>query len=509
MSPVAQPQAGGRGRSDYHDRAAGSVADRPFSPAHLALRITAEDEQPWILARHLAYINRRIVEVATSPYPRFLIIETPPRHGKSELVSRYTPAWYLGTWPHKQIMLVSYESDFAKLWGRGARNILEEHGEDLFGVSVARDSSAAGRWHTTRGGTMIATGMEGSLTGRGGHLIVIDDPVKGWLEAQSDAYRHNQWEWYTGTLRSRLMKNGSIIIVTTRWHEDDLAGRCIKQSEEDPEADQWEVVRIPAIAEHPDPATGYLEEDVLGRAPGQALWPELYDEKSLKQIEASVGPLVWESAYQQRPTKREGDMFKVHMWGSVPALPWGSKVVTRVDLAGTEKKARSSDPDWTACVTMVRTPDGRTIIAYADRIRAEELEVQAFVRAYCSRVLARFGSRAVRVEREPGSAGKMLASQWTREVLPEYDCHFLRSSGDKTTRAKPFAAQQQAGNVFLLVTGDMAYDAWVAPYVEEHRQFDKGAHDDWVDASSHAYLDLVEGQVSTHVRHDRRLRGRR
>ena len=215
--------------------------------------------------------------MATSKEPRFLIVEMPPRSGKSEHVSKYGTAWYAGTFPEKRVILTSYESTFAEKWGRDARNLLDEFGPRLFGVRVAQDSSAASRWgiqgHT---GGMVAVGMGGALTGRGGDLIVIDDPLKNWEEAQSATNREKQWDWYRSTLRTRLEPAGSIILIMTRWHEEDLAGKLLAQSAEDSEADQWEAIRLPALAE-PDPDKEVVDwdewRDRLGRRRGQALWP--------------------------------------------------------------------------------------------------------------------------------------------------------------------------------------------------------------------------------------------
>jgi len=153
----------------------------------------------------------------------------PPRHGKSQLVSRFFPAWYIGTHPHNRIILASYEADFAAGWGRKARDLLEEHGPSLFGLKVSPDSSAASRWDLFNfDGGMNTAGVRGPITGKGGSVLIIDDPVKNDQEAMSPTYRESTWDWYRATFSTRVQNDGAIVLVMTRWHEDDLAGRLLK-----------------------------------------------------------------------------------------------------------------------------------------------------------------------------------------------------------------------------------------------------------------------------------------
>jgi predicted phage terminase large subunit-like protein len=459
-------------------------------------------------------VSWKITEVALSRKPRFLIIETPPRHGKSQLTSRFTPAWYLGLNPDHRVILTSYESDFAQTWGAEARNVLEEAGPAAFGVTVSSRSSSRGRWDIAgHDGGMIATGMGGALTGRGGDLIVIDDPVKGWLEAQSETYRAHQWEWYRGTLRHRLEPGGSIILILTRWHEDDLAGKLLAGKDDDNPGDEWEELVLPAIAEPTtaelaamaDAEARALWRDILGRREGEALWASRYDTDALRQLERSVGPLVWEALFQQRPTTPSGTMFQTHWWQYAGAVPMeATEWVRRWDLAATEEK-EGTDPDWTASVLMARTPDGITYIADARRIRATPLETERFIASTAAEDNRRVGRRIpVRVEREGGSSGKWLTSHMSRLVVPSEDFGGLPTTGDKVANAWPWSSQVQAGNVYLVV------GPWNADYVEEHRLFPKaGKHDDWVDASSHAFQDLA-GQLQSDGTYQRTaLRGRR
>ena len=231
-----------------------------LDPAGLARYAT---QGRWILAPHLELLNRKLVDLAAGQIRR-LLVTMPPRHGKSELCSVYLPAWYLGNYPERRIILASYESDFAASWGRRVRDVLEQHGQHLFEVSLRADSAAAYRWDLDGyTGGMIAVGVGGAATGRGADLFIIDDPVKSPEEAQSQTMSRRIWDWYRGVARTRLEPGGAMLLIMTRWSEDDLAGRLLA----DRDGEAWEVLNLPALAEDDDP---------IGRVPGEALWPERF-----------------------------------------------------------------------------------------------------------------------------------------------------------------------------------------------------------------------------------------
>lgn len=215
------------------------------------------------------------------------------------LVSEHYPAWFLGMFPNRRVILASYEGDFASQWGRKARNILSEHGH-VFGVAVSDNSSAANRWDITgnRGGMQTA-GVSGPITGKGADLLIVDDPVKNAEEANSYVFRQKAWDWWQSVAYTRLEPGASIVLIQTRWHEDDLAGRLIK--DEANGGEKWTRVDFPAIA---------MTDDILGRKPGQALWPERYDEAALATTRRSVGEYVWQALYQQNPLGAEGQKIK-------------------------------------------------------------------------------------------------------------------------------------------------------------------------------------------------------
>ena len=260
------------------------------TPISLARRIT---RPPILWPDHLHFLARRLATVFDGK-PLRLIVQMPPRHGKSETASHWFPVWALTWRPQTRIILASYEADFASMWGRKVRNTMNDHAEAL-GVELTDDSSAANRWETSAGGGMVTAGVGGPITGRGADILLVDDPVKNAEEAGSQTYRDRAWEWWQTTAYTRLEPGGSAILIMTRWHEDDLAGRLIAGG-------GWEVISFPAIAGS--------DGDDLGRKPGEALWPQRYDVPAMASIRAAVGSHAFSALYQQRPTPAGGGLFK-------------------------------------------------------------------------------------------------------------------------------------------------------------------------------------------------------
>lgn len=257
------------------------------SPAAFAF---AASRGRWQPAPHLALISRELVKLATEGSGR-LIVELPPRHGKSELIGRYFPAWYLGMYPDRQVMYVSYQARQAGKYGRFARNLLAEVGDEFFQVEVARDSKAAELWCIAgREGSMATAGVGGPLTGKGAHVLIVDDPTKNAEQAESPVVQAHLWDWWESTALTRLEPGGSVIIVQTRWHLDDLAGRALRQQA----GEGWREIRLPALAELDDP---------LGRPEGAPLWPARFDLAALHRVRDSRESYWWLATYQQRPTQ--------------------------------------------------------------------------------------------------------------------------------------------------------------------------------------------------------------
>lgn len=415
-----------------------------------------------------------------------MIVTEPPRHGKSELISRYFPAWYLGIFPDERIILTSYEADFAASWGRKARDTVEEFGGELFGIRVRQDSSAANRWDIEgHSGGMVTAGAGGPITGRGGNVIIIDDPFKNAEEANSKRIRDKVWEWYQSTLYTRLEPGGAIIIVMTRWHEDDLVGRLLNP--EYGEVEDWEIINLPAVAE---------EGDVLGREPGEALWPERYDLAELKRIKKTVGSYWWNALYQQKPSPAAGNKFK-RAWFRYFEID-DEHVVLHTPGEEQERKRvplnqcwcfQTCDPaastktsaDYFVLATWLVTPHKDLLLRDVIRMRLEGPDQpKLFEQGY-----RRWNPKLQGVETK--SMGLTLFQTLRRKGLPVID---LKAETDKETRALPVMARMEAGTVYFLKNGQ-----WLGDYEDELLVFPNGEHDDQVDVTSYAGI-VIARRVS-------------
>ena len=237
---------------------------------------------------------------------RRLILSMPPRHGKSELISRRLPAYLLGIDPATTIIGTSYSADLASRLNRDIQRIIDSTPyRALFPATRLNDSNSrtvSGSWLRNsdvfevvgQPGTYRSAGVGGGITGMGAKWLVIDDPLKNREEADSPTVRENVWDWYTSTLYTRQAPDARILLVMTRWHSDDLAGRLVKVAQDEPGADQWEVINFPALAEDAPSAHDH-------RQPGEPLWPEMFSADDLNRIRASIGVYDWSALYQQQP----------------------------------------------------------------------------------------------------------------------------------------------------------------------------------------------------------------
>ena len=252
-----------------------------FRPHSYAQHVSAGK---WIAYPYLVEIGKRLSRAIARGNGR-VILNAPPRHGKSDLISFWAPLWYLDNWPTKRVILASYGHALAADFGRRVRNAMENYPDCRTGLS--EDSSSAQRWNTPEGGGMITAGVGGPITGRGGDLLILDDPIKNWADAHSPTMREAAVNWFCSTYYTRQEPNATIVLGMTRWNEEDMTGWLTSEH-----SDKWEVISLPALAE---------PGDVLGRQPGEALCPERYGEAALKNIQAAVGGRVWDALYQQRP----------------------------------------------------------------------------------------------------------------------------------------------------------------------------------------------------------------
>ncbi len=400
-----------------------------------------------------------------------LMIRMPPRSGKSELAARSFPAFCLGRKPWRQFITGSASAALANDVGRDVRNIVRSEAYQLIfpNVSLSRDSKAAGKWNTAQGGAWYSVGVGGDVLGRGADFWLIDDPFGTMADAMSPTIRESVWRWFNGTVYNRLEPGGAIVIIGHRLHEDDLQGRLEERMRAGSDYDKWEIVELPALAE---------EDDPLRREVGEPLWPERFPLPALERIRANTFGRDWSALYQQRPVPETGEFFLVD---NMPTKDV-SDVVDRVrawDLAG------SRNGDFTVGVRIGRTRDNKFVVEHVTRFRGTPDVVE-------DRVLetARADGPRVKISlpKDPGQAGVHQVLALTR-LLAGFDVVASPETGDKVTRARPFAAQVNVGTVAL--PSGIAGGGWVDAYRDELRSFPNGRFDDQVDASSRAFMELT------------------
>lgn len=426
----------------------------------------------FVFYRHCELLSDVLEKVASGEIKRLMVF-LPPRHSKSELVSRLFAAYYLLRNPSHFVGLNSYAADLAFTLSRAARqNFIAGGGE------VKDDASAVKHWETVQGGGMWAAGVGGPITGKGFNLGIIDDPVKNAQEANSEVTRDAHKEWYKSTFYTREEPDAAIIVIQTRWNEDDLAGYLLsEEADEEDNSDgkeNWHIVCLPAFAEAPPefPESCTVEPDF--REEGEALCPERYDEAKLRKKRAK-GEHSFEALYQQRPTAKQGLFFHVDKLEIVDAAPAQGR-----RARGTDKAATLNDGDFTAGVKMSKANDG---LFYIEDVARGQWDTATRDRNI--RQTAELDTRSVKQvgEQEPGSGGKESAENFIR-LLAGFPVVVERSTANKVERADPFSSQVNAGNV-RIVRGE-----WNKTYIEELRQFPNGKHDDQVDGSSLAFNEL-------------------
>jgi predicted phage terminase large subunit-like protein len=408
-----------------------------------------------------------------------LMIIAPPRHGKSVYTSRIFPEHYLITHPRAAIIAASHTYSLAEDFGRSVRNTVMEH-HDTLGYTLRADSAAAGRWNTSRGGQYIAAGVGMALSGRPGDLVLIDDPVPNREAADSQTQRDKTWNWYRGDIYQRLQPGGSIVVVMTRWHPDDLGGRLLEA--EKAGGDHWEVLHLPAICDQ--------EDDPLGREIGAALWPEWVSVEALERIKRAIGEQDFAALFQGRPRAAEGNLFKTSKIKVIDAIPYGrGDVVRGWDLAATEQKPgqKSGGPAWTAGVKLMRTSSDGYIILDVRRIRGGPEEVAELI---LNTARADGSEVKVSLPQDPGSAGKVVALYYT-QLLAGYNVIASPESGSKIERANPVAAQVNVGN-FSMLRGE-----WNATLVDEMGAFPSSVYKDQVDGLSRAFGELLPDAMAS------------
>jgi predicted phage terminase large subunit-like protein len=386
-----------------------------------------------------------------------LMVCMPPGSAKSTYTSATYPSWYLGRNPQRSIIAASHTQELAERFGRRVRNNYASPAHrNVFGCGVSVDNQAAGRWETERGGEYFAAGVGGSITGRRADLGIIDDPVKGREDADSERSRERVWEWYTNDFVPRLKPGASQILVMTRWHEDDLGGKLLERSR-----DEWRVIELPMEA---------LPDDLLGRKPGERLWPEWFTEEQVN--EAKRDTRAWNALYQQRPASEEGDYFKAAWFGEYDKLPshvakYGASDYAVSDGSGdyTEHGIFAVDP-WSN-------------IYVIDWWRGQTTS-DIWVERQCDMVLQHrpdcwFGeSGVIKKAVEPYLTRRMTERRAFSRI------EWLPSTADKTARARPFQALCSMGKVFL----PSFPTTWKAELLGQLTRFPAAKYDDGVDVCS-------------------------
>lgn len=426
-----------------------------------APHLAALDEALMLCARHVETGGREGIG--------HLIVEMPPRHGKSFSASRLFPAWFLGRNPDCRVILASYGATLAEKNSRYARKVVQMplYRAIFPGVELSAESRAADAWDIARHeGGLDSAGVGGSFTGKGSHLCVVDDPVKSREEAESPVIRDKVWDWFTDDLYTRREPGAAIAIAMTRWHVSDLVGRLLHE-----QPDKWYVIRLPALAEENDP---------LGRAVGEPLWPQRFGLDVLRDIQSVLGEYAWSALYQQRPIPSEGGVFKRAHFRIINVLPECVQVVRFWDLAMSER----TSADYTAGVKLGLTPDMRIVVLDVVRRRVEWDQLAALM---ADTALRDGPDVRIGFERQGfmSRAGQALAQD---PRLHHYAIWGYSKDQDKLTNALPFAGRAGLGIV------DVLEAPWTRDYLDELCSFPRGAHDDQVDASAGAYEMLGGGE---------------
>lgn len=409
-------------------------------------------------ARHHALLIEKLEAVARGAIKRLMVF-MPPGSAKSTYVSMLFAAWWLALNREKHILASSYSADLAYLWARRVRALIEEHGPTL-GVSLSPDMQSVAHWALASGGEYRAAGVGGSITGFRAWLGLIDDAVKNREEADSETMRSRTWEWFVADYETRLVPEAPLVVIGTRWHEDDLYGRILKRAAEIGE--HWDVVKLPAIASTDDP---------MGRRPGEPLWPEWQSSEALAMERARKGPREWSALYQQEPTP-EGGLYFEREWLVIDHPPPREemRILGASDYAVTE-----GGGDYTVHWVGGTDRDGRLHLLDLYRKQAGAADwVDVFKSMVQTWKPIAWGEEDATIMK---SVGPFLERR-----MKEQPRAFVRRVGfkpvsDKPTRARTLQAMMADGKV--VVSPDKP---WLAEFVAEMMSFPAGAQDDMIDA---------------------------
>jgi len=397
---------------------------------------------------YIKHISNLITPAILNGNARF-VISLPPRHGKSEFLSFWLPIWFLDRFPTKKIIIASYSADLAAGFGRKIRN--EMTSNDKLITKLSEDSTAAHRFNTHDGGSLITSGVEGPITGRGADLFIIDDPYRDPSQANSEKYRKTLEEWFEGVALTRLEPGGSLLNVMTRWHEDDLASYLMKKH-------KFDEIKLPAIAE---------ENDCILRKPGEALCPDRYPIEALTKIRSEMDSYIWSALYQQNPIPIVGGLFKRHWWKRYSVQPSTESIFQLWDTA--QKPGITND--YSVCSTWGVTQNGYYLLdVFRKKLEAPQL-LESTVNQF-----NKWHPNAVVIEdKSSGTAVIQFLRQKTTIPVIAYNPG-LR---DKQIRASAATPIVESGRCHV---PDEA--PWLEDFLSEHEKFPNVSHDDQVDTTS-------------------------
>ena len=453
---------------------------------HVAAR---ENFAAFTLATHSGYkmnwhhklICDKLEQVVAGKIKRLMVF-MPPRHGKSELVSIKFPAYVFGRNPRTQIIGTSYGAELASKMNRSIQRIMDNDVyKDIYPLTRLHDANVRTMNKPLRNSDVFETtgfygsyrsaGVNGTITGTGANILLIDDPIKNQKEADSLTYRDGVWDWYTSTAYTRLEKDGAVILVMTRWHEDDLAGRLLDEAKKNPSADQWDVLSLEAVRET-------MDNQIDIRELGDPLWPWKYNTERLNAMKSTVGSRVWNALYQQRPTALDGGILKrewmKNFYRELPAR--FDTIIQSWDAAFT--KSETSDfvvgQVWGRLGGSYYLIDQRRDrMSYTDTKQAIKLMSGKHPKTYRKIV-------------EKKANGDALIDDLKKDVSGIVG---YTPKESKVSRANAVSPKFEAGNVFL---PDPSIAPWISDYIDELTSFPNGTNDDMVDATTQALIHLSE-----------------
>lgn len=395
---------------------------------------------------------------------KILVVSVPPRHGKSQQCSIDFPAWFLGRNPEKEIIIASYSADLAGDFGGKTREkVASEQFQAIFPeVELKTDEKARGRWRTNKGGSYIAAGVGGPMTGRGADILLIDDPVKNREEADSQVYREKTWDWFTSTAFTRLEPKGVAIVIMTRWHMDDLAGRILIHPELGP---RTKVIRLAAISQ---------QAELPYRPNDYPLWPRRYDRKALEEIKTTIGPYDWNALYMSSPILTENQEFKPAWFRSITEHEV-SMMSTRRFLTVDTAMSKKTQADFTGFIdNRVNKQNFWHLKAWRQKLGPEELVNMLFT------LQSSNNYETIGIEKTSYLEGLKpyldMEQRKRNQFLPIVE--LLHHSTAKEIRIRGLIPRYASGSVFH-ITGSCN------DLEEEMANFPVGVHDDVLDAAAY------------------------